>query len=482
MEFIVREGSLQEKFLQSRKKIQFYGGGYGNGKTSCACVKAIMLMKDYPNSYGAILRATLPKLKGSTMKEFFKWLPESWIKSFNKQDRTLELVNGSKCLFTYLGQKGSGDNTTSNVLSSTFDWVLVDQFEDPEFSHKDFTDLLGRLRGSAVYNGDDVTMPKTGPRWLFFLTNPTRNWVYNKIVKPVHMYNEKKVVTNDLLIDDKGELIIDIIEGSTYDNKDNLPEDFISTMEATYKGQMRDRFLNGQWSAYEGLIYPSFDPNVHMVTHRCMLEYLKKIEREYKIEFVESFDFGQAVPSCYLLGFVDKFGFVHVVDGFYKSGLSYDNIVKEVNDIRDKYQVDKRNFILADPSIWRKVVASCPSIYEELFSRGLNMDKADNDILNGIMKVTNYLELKEMQKSPYDENWGSPSLYFSDKLQFLYEEITDYFWKKTSDDKNCDKPKDVDDHAMDSLKYLLTKQHESAILREVVTDKYAQMYKWREVE
>ena len=46
-EFIVREGSLQEKFLNSRNKVQFYGGGYGNGKTSCACIKAIQIMKDY---------------------------------------------------------------------------------------------------------------------------------------------------------------------------------------------------------------------------------------------------------------------------------------------------------------------------------------------------------------------------------------------------------------------------------------------------
>ena len=31
----VIEGSLQERFLNLRTKIQMYGGGFGNGKTSC---------------------------------------------------------------------------------------------------------------------------------------------------------------------------------------------------------------------------------------------------------------------------------------------------------------------------------------------------------------------------------------------------------------------------------------------------------------
>ena len=43
------EGSLHDKFFQSRAKIQFFGGGYGNGKTSAMTVKALLkIAKDYP--------------------------------------------------------------------------------------------------------------------------------------------------------------------------------------------------------------------------------------------------------------------------------------------------------------------------------------------------------------------------------------------------------------------------------------------------
>jgi hypothetical protein len=68
-EYRIIEGSLQDRFMKLRTKIQFYGGGFGNGKTSGTCVKAIQLMRDYPGSHGAVLRETLPKVTTTTMKE-----------------------------------------------------------------------------------------------------------------------------------------------------------------------------------------------------------------------------------------------------------------------------------------------------------------------------------------------------------------------------------------------------------------------------
>ena len=70
-EYRIIDGSLQDRFMKLRTKIQFYGGGFGNGKTSAACIKAINIMKDYPGSHGAVLRETLPKVTTTIMKEFF---------------------------------------------------------------------------------------------------------------------------------------------------------------------------------------------------------------------------------------------------------------------------------------------------------------------------------------------------------------------------------------------------------------------------
>ena len=47
-ELLLKENSLQDKFLHSRAKVQIYGGGFGNGKTTAAVIKALQLADMYP--------------------------------------------------------------------------------------------------------------------------------------------------------------------------------------------------------------------------------------------------------------------------------------------------------------------------------------------------------------------------------------------------------------------------------------------------
>lgn len=459
-EYRIIDGSLQDRFMKLRTKIQFYGGGFGNGKTSGTCVKAIQLMKDYPGSHGAVLRETLPKVTGTTMKEFFKWLPKTWIKSFNKADRMLTLVNGSTCVFSYLMQQGSGSDTTSNVLSATFDWALVDQVEDPGIVYKDFTDLLGRLRGSAKYVGDDPTMPKTGPRWLFLACNPTRNWVYKKLIEPYQRYKATGIVTPDLIYNtNKHELMIEVVEGSTYENKDNIPEDFIETLEMTYTGQMKDRFLNGKWAGYEGLVYPDFDTSRNVIPHSWCVDYYNSLSSKYNLEILEGFDYGLAVPSCYMLGFVDPYGNIILLDGYYEKEKPPEYIATEITKIRMKYGIYDKD-ILADPAIFKRTIIEnnkTLSLADIMFQDyNIRMIPAQNDILSGIAKVTGYLNVSQHHQNPFTKNYNAPYLYVSDKLEFFETEIGNYYWQKGAKDDYKDLPYDKDDHAMDTLKYMLT--------------------------
>ena len=96
--FKLQRGSLQDKFLKSRAKIQLFGGGFANGKTSGACIKACQLAKDYPGSNGLMARSTYPKLNDTLRKEFIKWCPADWIESFPKSanaSNTCTLKNGT---------------------------------------------------------------------------------------------------------------------------------------------------------------------------------------------------------------------------------------------------------------------------------------------------------------------------------------------------------------------------------------------------
>jgi hypothetical protein len=61
----------QAEFHASDARFRFFGGGWGNGKTSAGCVEAFSLAMEYPGSMGLICRKTRPELKATTQHQFF---------------------------------------------------------------------------------------------------------------------------------------------------------------------------------------------------------------------------------------------------------------------------------------------------------------------------------------------------------------------------------------------------------------------------
>tara|TARA_R110000823_G_scaffold11710_7_gene39564 strand:+ start:721 stop:2268 length:1548 start_codon:yes stop_codon:yes gene_type:complete len=486
----IHKGSLNERFLASRAKVQFFGGGFANGKTATTCIKMINIAKDYPGSNLLMARSTYPKLNDTLRKEFIKWLPASWIQSFPKSangSNTCTLTNGTTINFRYIAQQGKigTEATTSNLLSATYDAIAIDQMEDPEIVHKDFLDLLGRLRGMTPYNGDDPSMPKSGPRWLILTSNPTRNWVYRELVRPIHELHAGRVDEKLLCeTDDNGKMvydenkmpvpIIDLYEGSTYENKDNLEPDFIRTLEASYKGQMRSRFLMGEWASYEGLVYPAFNQAVHVMSHHAIENYYNQLKiKSSSITFLEGYDYGLAVPYCYLLGFCDSLGNVFIMAGAYEKECVLEDQFAAIKHLRHKYSVEPSNMILADPDIFRrksvgkKLVGK--SIADFFLEENIMCVRGNNDISNGIVKVNQYLVPQRNHQNPITGEYESPYIYISDELEFFINEMSDYYWQKSPTGEQIDKPIDKDDHAMDTLKYMLSNRPNiSKLVKQVI--------------
>lgn len=465
--FKLYEDSLQQRFQNSRKKVQVFGGGFANGKTANICIKALTVARDYPGANLLMARATYPKLNDTLRKEFFKWCPPDWIADFSKTDNNVILTNGTFINFRYVQQQSKAEGSTSNLLSATYDCIFVDQMEDPEIGAKDFLDLLGRLRGSTRYIGDDRTMPSSGPRWLILTCNPARNWLYRMLIKPLHIYNAGGIRTPDLLVDkNTGEPLTGLYEGSTYENADNLEPDFIETLEQTYKGQMRQRFLLGNWGAYEGLVYPDFNPLIHEIDHQQVLHYIETLKAlGYNLNWIEGYDYGMAVPACYLLGLVDDDANVIIVDGFYERELSVEKQGERIDAIRNAYGFDGGS-IFADPQVFRRTGQDRATVGKSiagLFGEcGFQMQRGNNDIANGILKVQSYLSLNKMHKHPILNSFNAPRLYFSTQVPFVSNEMSEYYWKKDTSGDVIDKPIDKNDHAMDTLKYMLSDQPELA--------------------
>lgn len=488
------EGGLHDKFQKSRKKIQIFGGGFGNGKTTGAVLKALQLCRDYPGSNGLIARSTYPKLNDTIRKEFLAWCPPAWIERKNlSQDNVVQLKNGTVINFRYIQQGGkANESSTSNLLSATYDWIVVDQVEDPEISYKDFLDLLGRLRGQALYQGDDETMPSSGPRWMILMCNPTRNWVYRQLIKPIQDYNNG-IKNDQLLLDEStGEPMIDLFEGSTYENKENLPKDFIEGLEASYKGQMRSRFLMGEWGAYEGLVYPDYNQTIHYVPHAQMVRYLDELQgMGVRNNFLEAYDHGIASPACYGLGFTDNWANVFLLDGFYEKEQTIKELAGGMHALRKEYDVtdfhDEEHAlkVLADPAVFKRTSGNSRSVgttVSGMFREDrIQMVRANNDIMSGIAKVQSYLYIDKYHRNPFTQVPGAPRLYISDKCNWFDAEISDYYWKKNNITGDYeDQPMDRNDHAMDMIKYLFTNRPRVATFPTVRLNLKPKYTRWRE--
>jgi hypothetical protein len=471
----LEEGSAQHAFQQSRAKVQIFGGGFANGKTTGLVIKALHLAKFYPGCTGLLGRETYPKLNDTLRKEFFKWCPRHWVKKMPTQDdNSAYLVNGSAVHFRYIAQRGKSVNedgtTTSNLLSATYDFIGLDQIDDPGITHKDFLDLLGRLRGDTPYRveegAEDETMPSDGPRWLMMTLNPSQNWAYHELIKPYLDWKERKIFSDKLLVDEDSHMpIVELCESDTYANKANLKPDFIRTLETTYKGQMRDRYLLGKWAAFEGLVHPEFDTAKHVVKREAMLDHLFACRQKHvRIKAIEGYDFGIVTPTCYILGFVDDYGRVCLLDGFYQPNYDVMQHANTIREIRGRYSglLFFNEPLVADPAIFRRIVVAGQAVRNTTIARilkdgGLNLRAGSSDVLSGIAKVNSYIA--GTHKTPHltTHDRPGPLLYVAAELPWFQDEVMSYYWKRDSQGRNIDEPVDSHDHAMNTVKYMLSK-------------------------
>lgn len=453
-------------FYESLVKIAGFTGGFGNGKTAALAIIGLSVARTYEKARILVGRATRPKLEDSTKPEVMKWIPEDWIAKM-PNDRHNNLViqeTGSQLEFRHIRQEGKGKGEQqSNLLSATYDLILVDQMDDPELSYKDFADLVGRLRGTARYIGDDPRMPKFGPQLLRFTANPTRNWLFREVAGPFFTWEKSGLVTSKLLRrKSDGQPIIKVFNAPTSANAHNTGAEYAETMETVFRGAMGARFIEGDWGAYEGLIYPEYDETIHRVQASEMEEFIKDQLKDEALGIIEGYDYGQASPSCYLLAFHNDVGDIFIVDGFYEANAGIKKQVKWRQEILNKWGVIPTERPYADPDIFRKKSATKegPAIaVATLFAEeGLDFQRGANDIDAGIAKIASYLAVDKLHRHPITRNYGGPRLFVSSDMEFWHNEIVDYYWNKNTLGQNVDKPVDRNDHAMDGTKYLLSKR------------------------
>jgi len=184
------------------------------GKTFILCFK-IMDKLSIPNNYGLLGRLKYNELKDTVMQTFFEVCPPNYIKSFNRSELRVYMQNGSQIVFRHLDTIAEDE-----VKSMNLGFFAIDQAE--EIPEALFLALRGRLRRKLEIKKDEKYIHQG-----MMTCNPALTWLYKYY---------KQQVDEDY----------DLYEGSTMDNKDHLPPEYIADL-LKYPEAWKRQYVYGIW-------------------------------------------------------------------------------------------------------------------------------------------------------------------------------------------------------------------------------------------
>lgn len=412
----------QEEFHGNNAKYRFFGGGWGNGKTSAGCVECMLMAVEYPGTTGVIARQTRPTLKASTQHTFFHGggggkgdftgIPDELIRGFNKSEQRLELINGSIIHFWPL-------DDPEKLSNLNLSWFMIDQAE--EVPEDMFIMLQGRLRQMR------------GPRKGICLFNPAgHDWIWKRNVHYPQLYDDHS-----------------LIHAKTSDNP-NLPEDYIESLMKMPEA-WRKRFLEGSWDTFEGQIWPEFDPDTHVIRPFPIPDHW---------EVIEGIDHGLRNPTAVLWAAFDEYGNCFIVDEHHEPHQLVGHHARMILEKRAVY--GEPEWTVIDASSSRRDPVTGTSVIDEYEEFGILTMPSDRHIPARINRVAQWLYLDKAHPHyathEINTDRGNPRLYIFANCVNLIEHIAQYKWRPASPsaiEDNPEQPLKKDDHDVDALGYIL---------------------------
>lgn len=210
----------------------------------------------------------------------------------------------------------------------------------------------------------------------------------------------------------------------TMDDNLSLSEKIKNRYKSMYSGVFFKRYILGLWVVAEGIIYSMFDKEKHVCD---------ATEFSYK-EYYISCDYGTQNATVFGLWGKTTDGKHVLIKEYYYSGRD-----KGIQKTDTQYADDLEKFI-GDYKVKRIIVdPSAASFIAELRKRGYRVQKAKNDVLDGIRLTASFMV---QDKLLIDE----------DCVETL-KEIASYSWDSDSSKAGEDKPVKEYDHSMDQMRY-----------------------------
>jgi PBSX family phage terminase large subunit len=226
----------------------------------------------------------------------------------------------------------------------------------------------------------------------------------------------------------------------TLDDNPYVDEDYKNRIRNSLSGVFYKRNYLGLWCLAEGAIFDFFDYKLHTVSRPPMAA-------DY---WIASIDYGSNNPFCCLLIGVNTGRYTQTGAIMWVEKEYYWNPKKTGRQkINSEFATDVQ--IMLEPYSCKAIYIdpSAEAMQLELRRRGLHAVHANNDVQNGIQKLSQDLK--------------NGNLVICRECTNLIREIEGYVWDNKYAEKGEDEPVKKDDHAVDSLRYAIASHKIAAV-------------------
>lgn len=407
----------QMAFHRCKKRNRWVFGGNRSGKTECGAVEAIWLArgihpyrKNRKDVFGWVVSLSQQVQRDVAQSKILYYLPASWIVditmlSGRKDSPSGGIIDQIKIKNVFGGISTIGfktcDQGREKFQGSSLDFVWFDE-EPPRDVYEECVMRVMDKRG-------DIFGTMTPLKGMTF--------IYNEIY--LNRRNNPEVWC----------------EFMCWDDNPYLSRQEIKLLESALDEHSLDSRRYGKFSSGAGLVYPEFDPSVHVIPPF-------KVPGEWQDTI--SIDPGLNNPLSAHWYAVDWDGNIYVVAEHFAAGRDVDFHARSINDmcraIGWKSDSKGRYSALIDSAASQRTLASSKSVAELFCDSGIMVNtKVNKDVFAGICRVKEYLKLGN----------GRADIYIFDTCKNMIEEFLTYSWAAG------DSPKKVDDHCMDELRYYI---------------------------
>lgn len=374
----------QLRFLGSTARNVVLQGGARSGKTWAGVLKALLLLGSKQGVWGMYIAPTYKQLNQGALPHFLELGPRLGLTQrwrWNHSEGHISVPGGGTLLL-----RSAED--PSALLGATLGWAIGDE--------------VALWRRQAYDYLQDRISDVRGPRQCYFTYTPKGlNWAAEVLGRPR-----------------RG---LDIIRISTADNP-ALPADYHERVRDEHgEGSLYWRQeYEGEFVAWQGLVYPQFDGERHLVAPPPDAHFVRTIL---------AVDWGWTNPGCILVLGLSDDDVIHVLDEVYERERPLEWWVTEARRLRDQ---------------WHTVATVCdpsePGNIAAMAKAGLRAVGANNAVLPGITAVGGRFQADKLLVSP-----ACPE---------LRRELGVYSYKARPDGTiRNDEPQKADDHACDPLRY-----------------------------